>query len=378
MAKIPGTMFETLELPDDPPKSTDPCWCRSGIEFGNCHFEREKQAKESPWGVLKEAYKLNQAKYCGHPLASPTTCKGNIVRAHTLQLEGTLSPIAKNRHVYGPDLKNGRMEYKLIGVRQASTFTGFCARHDAELFRPLETQFFVASKEQLFLLAYRALSKEVYAKRYAVRTIPLHRRQDKGLGVLQQVQHQSFLYLHEQALRLGLRDLESAAGDYAGALLSKDYDRFSAYLVFTDKIPDFAVSGAIHPEFDFQGKLIQSLSSPECLDLITYTVLPLPSGGVFAFVWDSKSAGSCQKLVASLDCLPVGDVPDALVRFTYEHFENCFADPQWWDLLSDEQSRQLLARMELAASPTDVRSADCLKDDGLRTARWKVIKREWM
>lgn len=77
-------------------------------------------------------------------------------------------------HVYGIDATgqpdpDGTPSYRLIGVRQASTFTGFCCHHDTELFRPLETRPFITSKEQLFLLAYRAISKEVYAKRCPMR-----------------------------------------------------------------------------------------------------------------------------------------------------------------------------------------------------------------
>ncbi|WP_041855610.1 hypothetical protein [Candidatus Korobacter versatilis] len=288
-----------------------------------------------------------------------------------------MSTIAVDRHVYGLAMKDGRLEYGLIGLRKASTFSGFCSYHDAELFRALETKPFTATKEQLFLLAYRALSKEVYAKRYAIRTIPLQRRQDKGSDALHQVNVQSYLYLREQALRLGLRDLESAIADYDKALLARDHDRFSGYLVFTDKTPDLAVSAAMFPEFDFQANALQSLSSAECLDLLTYTVLPMSSGGVIAFVWDSKSARSCEKLVASLDRLPMRELPDALIRFTYEYFENCFANPLWWDSLSGVQRERLLARINLAVSPTDDRTPDCLKDDGLRTARWNVIAKEW-
>lgn len=193
-----------------------------------------------------------------------------------------------------------------------------------------------------------------------------------------QVDLQKYLYIHEQVLRLALRDLESSWRDYQDAFLSRDYSRFSAYLVFTDKMPDFAVSGAIYPEFDFQGDPIQNLATSDRLDLITYSVLPLYAYGLVAFVWDSGSASSCQKLAASLDRLSDAELPDALVRFTYEHFENCYASPHWWDSLSEENRTRLLRRIELAASDQVVRRADCLKDDGLRTARWKVLKREWI
>ncbi len=383
MAKIPGTSYETLDLPADPPGTTDPCWCRSGLEFGKCHLDRHLQVPDYRWSLLKEIRRMNQAECCSHPQASPTTCKGGIVRAHTLQLAGVLSTIAVNRHVYGMDTRSqpepdGTPRYGLIGVRQASTFTGFCSHHDAELFRPLETRPFGTSKEQLFLLAYRALSKEVYAKRFAVRSVPILRKGDKGKDVQFQVGLQKYLYVHEQVLRLALRDLESSWKDYQGAFLSGDYDRFSAYLIFTDKVPDFAASGAMHPEFDFQGSAIQNLATPDRLDLITYTVLPLHTSGLIAFVWDSGSAPSCQKLAVSLDNIRAVDVPDALVRFTYEHFENCFANPHWWESLTDEQRNSLLRRMALAASDKAIRRADCLKDDGLRAATWKSLKREWL
>jgi hypothetical protein len=288
-----------------------------------------------------------------------------------------------NGHVYGFDFlgqpdAEGHFPYKLIGIRQASTFTGFCSRHDTEMFRALESQPFTATKEQLFLLAYRALAKEVYAKRLAIRHMPLLRKGDIGKEPLEQVSLQKYLFLHEQVLNLSLRDLDTISKEYQAAFLSRDFERFSAYLVFTDRIPDFAVSGGFHPEFDFQGAAIQNLSSPGCLDFMTYTILPFQPHGVVAFVWDSKRAQSCCRLAASLDALTNDEVPDAIVRLTYEHFENSFASPGWWESLREDQQRNLLDRMARSASSQFVRRADCLVDDQLRTAVWKVTASEWL
>lgn len=383
MARVPGTSYETLELPPNPPGNGDPCWCSSGVIYEKCHLNRHLQVPEPRWELLRQVRQLHQSQYCSHPSASSANCNGGIVRSHTVQRSGPLSSIAVNGQVYGIDTSSqpnsdGTPPFKLIGLRRASTFTGFCAKHDAEFFRVLETQPFVASKEQLFLLAYRALSKEIYAKKFAIRSIPLLRKGDVGRNPVEQVQLQKDLYLHEQALRLSLRDLESSWKDYQAAFFSSDYDRFSAYLVFANAAPDFAVSGGLYPEFDFQGRAIQNLAAPGRLDLITCTVLPLQPGGVIAFVWDSKSAKSCNVLASSLDKLPPGEVPDALVRFTFEHFENSYASPRWWEGLQERQRQRLLGRMALAASSDAVRRADCLLDDGLRTATWKVIAREWL
>jgi hypothetical protein len=68
---------------------------------------------------------------------------------------------------------------------------------------------------------------------------------------------------------------------------------------------------------------------------------------------------------------------DALIRLTFEHFENTFADPRWWESLTHQERDTLERRMGTAASQEN-RRAECLKDDGLRVARWKIVARQWV
>ena len=245
---------------------------------------------------------------------------------------------------------DGVYRFKLIGINKASTFTGFCQRHDTELFSPLETRPFTASKEQLFLLAYRALSKELYAKRFAIRLEPLHRKGDIGKGPLEQVALQRYLYVQAQLHRLSVRDQEATLKDYEQIFQSRDFDRMSAYLIFPDRTPDFAVSGAVHPEYDFTGRKLQDLATPERLDSLTFSALPFRTGGVIAFVWDSKRGTSCHQFLRSLDAIAPADVPDALVRLTGQ-FENTFLDPRWWEGMSDSVRERLQQRCKHAADP---------------------------
>jgi hypothetical protein len=50
------------------------------------------------------------------------------------------------------------------GRNEASTFTGLCSAHDADLFRPIDTrELDVNDREQFFLLAYRSVTREVHA-----------------------------------------------------------------------------------------------------------------------------------------------------------------------------------------------------------------------
>ena len=50
----------------------------------------------------------------------------------------------------------------LRGIRQASTFTGYCAYHDDELFAPIEKRALQVNEHHAFLLAYRAMGKEIF------------------------------------------------------------------------------------------------------------------------------------------------------------------------------------------------------------------------
>ena len=69
------------------------------------------------------------------------------------------------RHAATKLIKDGpAIELKRVGRSDASTFTGLCAEHDAELFRPLDTRDLdLNDPEQMFLLAYRSVTRELHA-----------------------------------------------------------------------------------------------------------------------------------------------------------------------------------------------------------------------
>jgi len=61
-----------------------------------------------------------------------------------------------------------RFAFREVGRSKATTFTGLCARHDQELFRPIEIKpINLTDLHHVFLIAYRALLKEAHASRKA-------------------------------------------------------------------------------------------------------------------------------------------------------------------------------------------------------------------
>ena len=119
----------------------DPCWCGSGLKYKRCHLGRDRQKPLNIWSVAKEHRKTLSAKECLVPSSMKSECSGSIVNAHTVPESESLKNIARDNHVYGLVLNlesmvkyNGKVEPELISINKASTFTGFCSKHDNSIF----------------------------------------------------------------------------------------------------------------------------------------------------------------------------------------------------------------------------------------------------
>jgi len=119
-------------------------------DFRSYFFERQKQ-------------EFNRC------LSPGMTCEGKAIRAHSIQNSTVLDLLCRDGHVKALTKRvnwelGPQISFEDVGRNKASTFTGFCAQHDADIFRPIDTApLDVADPEQLFLLAYRAVAREAQA-----------------------------------------------------------------------------------------------------------------------------------------------------------------------------------------------------------------------
>lgn len=319
-------------------------------------------------------------KYCMHPQASATTCKGGFIRAHTIQRKGGLTRIARDGHVYNfvPDhakalLTGIETEQRLIGIKKASTFTGFCGYHDTVTFEPLDNYPFQGDSLDTFLLSYRVLCKELYLKRAGIEYISRQRNLDLGMTTTAKINFLGDLDAYEAGIQQSVQALQGIKDDYDTALLSNDYTRAKYYVIQLNCTPDFLCSGPMYPEFDFQGRVLQSIEDAAVtgapLEWLTFTLIPTDNGGAAVFSWLGESRAA-ENLVKSLHSLPDDQVPHALTRFTFQHFENIFASPSWWESLDDKTKNTLLQRQAGGLAP--LFSPNGLTDDGLRAVSWMV------
>lgn len=361
-----------------------PCWCGSGKKYKRCHLDRDAQAPLGRQDILEGFNKEFARGNCLHPNAGTSTCEGQIIRAHTIQRNGGLNRIARNGHVYSV-LKHGPMfrettkpenlRPNLVGIRTASTFTGFCARHDDELFAPIEKESFTATPEQVALLGYRAISHELYLKEHTRNLAPLQRDMDKGLPSSIQQMHQEMVMLFQAGVSKAIKELTALKDLYDDFVFRRAYEKLGHYVVGFRNTPDFMSSAVAQATHDFRGRVVQRLGDlSESAGWLTFSLIATDDGGAAVFSWPNAHKNS-ENMMRTFDSLSDEELPHAIVRFVFEFFENTYLSPNWWEGLEESMQHGLMMRQLSGPLMEFPRSDDCLLDDGIRIVDWPIIYR---
>jgi len=359
----------------------DPCWCGSGRKYKKCHLRREDD-KPLNMGDALRAIKKADKKLCLYPSSETDECDGGIIKAHTIQRNGGLNQIAVDGHVYQfevhlPDLSSGdeSLGPKLIGIKKATTFTGFCNKHDTYVFKPIETQPVEDNKEHAFLLGYRSICRELYAKERQLDLIDITKQADRGKSFIEQVSIQKTMDIYSQGVKAGLEDIKYRKTNMDDILQSGTFDDVLFYNIRLNETPDFMCSGSILVEMDFEGNVLQGIEEfekvDERLDYISFSLIGTDEGGLASFSFLKGNPLSID-FIRSLANLSDKLIPNALTRFTFEFFENVAVSPPWWDSLSEEKKDSLRNRKKEGIDISKERNSDALVDDKIHFVDWSV------
>ena len=355
------------------PGRNEPCWCGSGKKYKFCHLNRDSEVPLQPWEASKRFRQAFSSKTCLAPDAWKKKCRGKISFAHTVP-KASLKQIVRNGHVYSfiPSLEKRRENQsqfvpELLGINKASTFAGFCVRHDNAIFSPLEKRAFSGTSEQCFLLGYRALSMELYKKRAAIKgTIPAEQSIDP-----------TFTQIYNKGLNAAAEETSQYKLRYDNILENRDFNSVEGYLIEFEVPPSVMCSGTVYPEQDFKGVELQDISRNLLItpDLITFASFYGGKHGVVAFSWLSESGSACRKFIESLIDIPDQHVTAALLRFFFTYCENVHLNPDWWESLSQGNQDALIRRFNDSAKLLVARPNAVLADDGMLYEPWTIINR---
>jgi len=294
-------------------------------------------------------------KQCLHPLASPGICD-RIVSAHSVQRSQTLERILDaGNHVCSfypqTNLPDGSLKLRRIGWHEASTFTGFCAKHDATTFAPLDNTQFAGSAEQCFLIGYRALCHEIYQKSGALRADPIIRQMvDRGLPLEAQLDVQSMFATCEAGTAAGLQDFRRLKAAMDKDLLAQEYSGWSRAIIRFNGPLCVASTGVVSIDRTVDGVSLQALHDLQTpIEELPFGVVTTTDGGAVVFLW--RGCERAQRLfVESLLKNETRKLASLLVQIMFAYVENTYFSSQWWESLS-EFARQHLNALAAISNP---------------------------
>ena len=336
-----------------------PCWCGSGLKYKNCHLRRAQAQKPSIWDADEQAKAAQKKKLCLVPPKLKHECEGSIVRAHSISKSANLKAIARAGHVYTRKVSisklasaDGKLDLELIGINRASTFTGFCSKHDKEIFSPLEDQPFEGEPEQLFLLAYRSIAKELFSRVVALDLLGRAKGMDSGKPEPEQVATQDYLNNVIDGMEVGQSDLQKIKLEYDNDLVVKSFGAYEHCRLQLSSVPPIMCSGVFYPEYDFQGRLLQDLSDRSLVpEELSVNCIATDAGGEIVLVGREAPRDTTRKYIESLLDLDVDRQSYAICGVILSSFENVFIAPDWWEGLPPAARDLVLERQRSGAHP---------------------------
>ncbi|MCK4826371.1 SEC-C domain-containing protein, partial [bacterium] len=272
----------------------DPCWCGSGRKYKHCHLNRGSELTLPIEAIIAKSADSARYQTCLHPEAAPNLC-GKISSAHTLQRSRVLKAIKSADHhiltFYPMRFEGEKLKVHRRGWRKAATFDAFCNKHDSTTFAPLESKPFSGSKEQIFLIGYRAVCWELYQKMRALLAYPTIREYiDRGAPLDIQQLIQKSLAVQNAGFRKGYEEVKKVKTAMDEAYLRRDYRAYDTFHVKIKGTLDIAATGAITPNRTLSGVQLQTLHDTSAeIEWLPFGVDVEAGGASILFLWEADA-----------------------------------------------------------------------------------------
>ena len=178
---------------------------------------------------------------------------------------------------------------------------------------------------------------------------------------------------------MAIEELEAMKSHYEKVIFGGHSSELHHYMAAFDRVPEVMCSGVVQATHDFRGNLIGNLANlNEAADWLSFALIDTDFGGAAIFSWPANHMKS-RHVMNTLDEHSDATLPRAIIRFTFEFFENTYFSPEWWDSLSPVAKANLKERQLREVDQWGIQDSPrrdgCLVDDGVRTVEWSVTGR---
>lgn len=312
------------------------CWCGSGLKYKKCHLDRGSETPVSIADAHRAIKKINTSKTCSAPSVLHSNCTVKIVNAHTVSKSSSLKEISIEGHVLAflgnvqAIIKSNKLAPARVGINRASAFSGFCSHHDKILFSPIENRPFHINKQHCFLIAFRAVSRELYVKSDVSEIFQDLKGFDKGRSLMQQLILQRAANEMISTNDLSKNDLVYIKEKLDDMLVGENYSELKHVVFELARPPHIMGSSIVAPMYGFDGKPVQFISHNKG-DVPDYVIINSFSDagkGYVVFSWLPEHSTTGLKLVGQFKSANL--TSDNLAVFMVQSLENIYLHPTWW------------------------------------------------
>lgn len=350
-------------------------------------FENPKAAND----FLKRSKKVSQRKtLCAANFLG--NCNG-IITAHTLSKKSMLEPVAnRENEVYTistVSLVNHQINLEKKGIGGVSTFKGFCGMHDKDLFTCLDDDEFKCTPKQLFMLAYRTISRELYKKINFPERIPTKKEYINIIG--RRKYNKEYVLFVEKIKKhneYSIQSLKYIKDKLDTQLRDEDWNSLKSHVLLFEKIshPICAATGAFQPLFDISGKIINEpvdyydeygeyLGKGLKLRTIIFSIIPVKDMYVVIFSWDNDDVS--ENFFKSI--LKQENKSLAAFNIILDNIENFAIYPDWYENLDDKKKEFIQKRIQSKIKNTIWKNPEKYNsmleiDEFKEIVNWKFLK----
>lgn len=262
-------------------------------------------------------------KECIHP--DKANCRGKIIKAHSIQNNRILNRLSEKGMVIMPQAKNDN-PFNLMneyGKNRATTFSGFCQKHDL-YFQPIEIDKFDYSANHIFLYLYRAFAYEYHKKHETLNFLNYKSDSDenKSLPISEDLRN---------AIQSSTKEFKVEKDAVDKAILDSNMDVFESIVWRFDKEINFAASGAVIIEKDLEGKLLQDIKSEKNLNHLIFSIFPEDNYSIAVFGILNKEDNPLHKLIFQLKDLTEVQRKNYINYLIPIATENLVISPSSWE-----------------------------------------------
>ncbi len=261
-----------------------------------------------------------------------------------------------------------------IGYNDATTFNGFCSKHDKELFSPVEDFNIVPTMEQITLLTYRSFAKEIYSKAAGISAHNLNEsaiQEITGQTRLENKDIYSFSDTINSGFKSGVKNLEKEFFPLTEKILNKDFTDIDFLLIKLSNPPYLMGTTTVFPEITANHNQIQILVNEKEPEWISLSMFADSTFGYILFSWNSKHKKILNFII---DLLDQEDVVNNIIHFAVLYSDNFVFSPIWWENMKVICKRRL-GILATSSYFLDLRTGEDLRFRKIRKwADWEMLE----